>query len=79
MKDGGGAYRYASLYSQPETSVARIEPTQRSIIHPSTMARLMGTHAAIERPSGNAMTKPISNPTRSAVMGPGPSVARTDT
>lgn len=51
-------------------NVATIAPTQKSIVHHMGTARLTGTQVAIEKFTGNAVAKPASAPSLSAVAGP---------
>ena len=43
------------------------------------MKRLKVAQVAMQSPRGNTIAKPISRPTRTAVIGPGPNVVRADT
>src|SRR6266403_536305 len=70
-----GAFHY-SLYTKPATTAVRIEPIQRSSIHPRGSMRGIGDQVACAKLPGTPAQNPTIMPILRAVFGPGPAVAR---
>src|SRR2546421_11069125 len=65
-----------SLYTQPATSAANIEPTHISSIQPQGNTRSRADQVAVAKLRGKPAANPATKPTRKAEPGPGPSVCR---